>query len=81
MRPAAWLLAAAAPLTFLEFPLFFGELVRRSVLGTSLISARDLVLLAAAVVACVRLWRTDEDAAPVRGPSVAPSARPTATVR
>jgi hypothetical protein len=81
MRPAAWLLAAAAPLTFLEFPLFFGELVRRSVLGTSLISARDLVLLAAAVVACVRLWRSDEDAAPVRGPSVAPSARPTATVR
>ncbi|WP_052441433.1 glycosyltransferase 87 family protein [Streptacidiphilus anmyonensis] len=79
IRPVAWLLAAAAPLTFLEFPLFFGELVRRSVLGTSLISARDLLLLAAAVLACVRLWRTDGDAAPVRGPSAAPSTRPTAT--
>ncbi|WP_042385987.1 glycosyltransferase 87 family protein [Streptacidiphilus melanogenes] len=81
MRPVAWMLAAAAPLTFLEFPLFWGELVRRSVLGTSLISARDLLLLAAAALACVRLWRTNEDAELVRGPSAAPPARPSATVR
>ncbi|WP_042369112.1 glycosyltransferase 87 family protein [Streptacidiphilus neutrinimicus] len=79
MRPVAWILVAAAPLTVLEFPLFWGELVRRSVLGTSLISARDLLLLAAAAVACVRLWRTNDDAELVRGPS-APPARPSATV-
>lgn len=60
MRAVAWMLAATAPLTFLEFPLYFGELVRRSVLGTTLISARDLLLLVAALVACVRLWRTAE---------------------
>lgn len=86
MRPVAWLVAAATPLTFLEFPLYFGELVRRSALGTALISARDLLLLVAALLACVRLWRAgaEADAASVTRPappaaSPAPRARPRAT--
>ncbi|WP_370118464.1 glycosyltransferase 87 family protein [Streptacidiphilus sp. MAP12-33] len=94
MRPVAWLLAVAAPLTFLEFPLYFGELVKRSLLGTSLISARDLLLVAAALVACVRLWRAEDgpaadDGGPLTAVSTAPSergptelpVRPAATVR
>ncbi|WP_165845475.1 glycosyltransferase 87 family protein [Streptacidiphilus pinicola] len=88
MRPVAWLVAAAAPLTFLEFPLYFGELVRRSALGTALISARDLLLLAAALLACIRLWRTGADAGTaaltppgVPAASPAPPARRRATAR
>jgi hypothetical protein len=87
IRPVAAMVAVAAPLTFLEFPLWFGELVKRSVLGTSLISARDLLLVAAALVACVRLWRAGPEETAVGGPAAtaqetpAPTARPTATVR
>ncbi|WP_084713653.1 glycosyltransferase family 87 protein [Streptacidiphilus rugosus] len=73
-RPVAWLLLAAVPLTTLEFPVMFGDLVNRTPIGAALISVRNLLLLAAAVLACVRLWRSTV------GPSAVAAPGRTATV-
>ncbi|MBF9071052.1 glycosyltransferase family 87 protein [Streptacidiphilus fuscans] len=57
MRPVAWLVAVAVPVTTVEFPFMFGELTGRTELGLVIIGSRNLLLLAAAVLAFVRLWR------------------------
>ncbi|MEZ0066632.1 hypothetical protein ABIA32_002644 [Streptacidiphilus sp. MAP12-20] len=77
-RPVAWLLVAAVPLTTLEFPVMFGDLVNRTVLGTALITSRNLLLLAAAVLACVRLWRSTVGPAPTAAPTALGTATATA---
>ena len=56
-RPTAWLIAAAAPFTYLEFPLLFGPLTEFQPLGVAVLCVRDLLLAAAALVSCRRLWR------------------------
>jgi hypothetical protein len=56
-RPVVWLLIAATALTTVEYPLFFEEVVRGNALGTAVLVVRNLLLAAAAVTACGRLWR------------------------
>jgi hypothetical protein len=56
-RPTAWLVTAATLLTYLEFPLLFGELAEFRPLGVTVLCVRNLLLLAATVVSCRRLWR------------------------
>ncbi|MFJ6213895.1 glycosyltransferase 87 family protein [Streptomyces sp. NPDC092296] len=57
-RPVALLLLPAAGLTVLEFPVEFGPVVSSTATGVALLTARDLLLLAATLVSCVRLWRS-----------------------
>jgi len=55
--PAVLVLAASA-VTVLEFPVYFDDVVRSTPLGVALILLRNGLLLAAAVTACARLWRS-----------------------
>jgi hypothetical protein len=78
-RPVAWLLLAACPFTFLEFPLLFADVMSFRPLGSVALVIRDLLLLAAALLSCRRLWR---GAAARPGPvSAAPRADRLATAR
>lgn len=56
-RPVAWLVLAACVLTTAVFPYLFRDLLGGSVVAALLLAARDLILLAAAVLSAVRLWR------------------------
>ncbi|GAA5001311.1 glycosyltransferase family 87 protein [Kitasatospora paranensis] len=56
-RPVVALLAAATALTTVEYPLFFEELMRGSAALTAVLVARNLLLLAATVLSCRRLWQ------------------------
>jgi hypothetical protein len=67
MRPVAWLVALAVPVTTVEFPFMFGQLTGRTELGLVIIGTRNLLLLAAAVLAFVRLWRATVGGAVVSG--------------
>ncbi|MGW2820235.1 glycosyltransferase 87 family protein [Streptomyces sp. NPDC001443] len=58
MRPPAALILAAAPVTVLEFPLWFDHVVSSDRLGVTLLFVRNGLLVAATVVAAVRLWRS-----------------------
>ncbi|MEZ0093709.1 glycosyltransferase 87 family protein [Streptacidiphilus sp. EB129] len=57
-RGTAWLLAVASALTFVEFPLCFGDLASFHPLGVTVLCVRNLVLAAATVLACRRLWQS-----------------------
>ncbi|WP_410538873.1 glycosyltransferase 87 family protein [Streptomyces sp. KL2] len=54
----ALLVVAATGVTLLEFPLNFGSVVASDALGVTLLVVRNGLLVAAAVLACARLWRT-----------------------
>ncbi|PZH07031.1 hypothetical protein C1I97_17215 [Streptomyces sp. NTH33] len=54
----AWLVTAAALVTVLEFPVFFGAVVAGDPLGVGLLFARNGLLVAACVTACRALWRS-----------------------
>ncbi|CAL9398583.1 hypothetical protein SUDANB106_01422 [Streptomyces sp. enrichment culture] len=54
----ALLVVVATGVTLLEFPLNFGSVVASDALGVTLLVARNGLLVAAAVLACARLWRT-----------------------
>ncbi|MFH0244726.1 glycosyltransferase 87 family protein [Streptomyces sp. HK10] len=54
----ALLVVVAAGVTLLEFPLNFGSVVASDALGITLLVVRNGLLVAAAVLACARLWRT-----------------------
>ncbi|UGY92668.1 glycosyltransferase family 87 protein [Streptomyces gobiensis] len=57
-RPVAWLLLAACVFTTLEFPLLYRELRDDAdPLAIAVLYARNLLLLSAAAVSAVRLWR------------------------
>ncbi|MFK4119462.1 glycosyltransferase 87 family protein [Streptomyces longwoodensis] len=58
MLPAALLVAAASAVTVLEFPVWFAHVVASDPLGMALLFVRNGLLVAAAVVAAVRLWRS-----------------------
>ncbi|MEW1909616.1 glycosyltransferase family 87 protein [Kitasatospora sp. NPDC085895] len=56
-RTVVYLVVLATALTTVEFPLFFEEAVRGDALITAVLVARNLVLLAAALLSCAALWR------------------------
>ncbi|MGW2544803.1 glycosyltransferase 87 family protein [Kitasatospora sp. NPDC001574] len=57
-RPVALLVLAATPLTLVEFPLIFGDVVDSKPTAIAVLTLRNLLLLAATWVSCVRLWRS-----------------------
>ena len=57
-RPVAVLILLATPLTLLEFPVLFGQVTSSHTWGVIVLGLRNLLLLAAAVLSCVRLWRS-----------------------
>ncbi|WP_461059462.1 glycosyltransferase 87 family protein [Streptomyces pseudoechinosporeus] len=67
------LLLAAAFLTVLEFPLWFGHVVASDALGITLLFARNGLLIAATVIAALRLWR---DTVPYAPPAPEPGRAP-----
>ncbi|MGY1435158.1 glycosyltransferase 87 family protein [Streptomyces reniochalinae] len=54
----AWLVLAATGLTQLEFPVWFTDVVGGEGPGLLALAVRNALLVAAAVLACARLWRT-----------------------
>ncbi|WP_128376101.1 glycosyltransferase family 87 protein [Streptomyces cavernae] len=68
MTPPAVLVLVACPVTVLEFPVYFGNVVSSDGLGITLLFLRNGLLVAAAVTGAVRLWRgtvaRDEPASP-----------------
>ncbi|WP_432135592.1 MULTISPECIES: glycosyltransferase 87 family protein [unclassified Streptomyces] len=58
MGPPALLVALASPVTVLEFPVWFDRVVASEPLGVGLLFVRNGLLVAAALIACVRLWRS-----------------------
>ncbi|MEU1192646.1 glycosyltransferase 87 family protein [Streptomyces sp. NPDC005859] len=68
-RPAVLVLAASF-VTVLEFPVFFADVVTSGLLGVTLLFLRNGLLVAAALTAAVRLWRSTvprPDRAPLSG--------------
>ncbi|MEU1517699.1 glycosyltransferase family 87 protein [Streptomyces sp. NPDC005811] len=82
--PAVLVLAASA-VTVLEFPVYFADVVNSTPLGMALLFARNGLLLAAALTAAARLWRStvrEPVSEPVSEPTEAPepgTGRPTRT--
>ncbi|MCS0604045.1 DUF2029 domain-containing protein [Streptomyces sp. LP11] len=64
MGPPALLVVAASLVTVLEFPLGFAHVVVSDGYGVALMFLRNGLLLAAALVACRRLWRATVPARP-----------------
>ncbi|MEU8570743.1 glycosyltransferase 87 family protein [Streptomyces pathocidini] len=56
-RPTAVLLLPAAATTTVDYPLFFGAVLGGSWQGVTVVLLRNGLLLAAALLSCVRLWR------------------------
>ncbi|MER5442193.1 glycosyltransferase family 87 protein [Streptomyces sp. NPDC002790] len=57
MTLPVWLVLAATFVTFLEFPLYFGNVVSSDPLGVTLLFVRNGLLVVASLSACRRLWR------------------------
>ncbi|MGC9382358.1 glycosyltransferase 87 family protein [Streptomyces sp. MH13] len=57
MRVPAALVLAASPVTVLEFPVFFAQVVASDPLGVALLFVRNGLLVAAVLVAARALWR------------------------
>ncbi|WP_317620461.1 glycosyltransferase 87 family protein [Streptomyces sp. CBMA156] len=57
-RPVAVLILLACPLTLLEFPIMFSQVLASGPAAVAVLALRNLLLLAAAVLSCVRLWRS-----------------------
>ena len=57
MLPSVLVLAATG-VTLLEFPLGFAHVVASDATGILLLAVRNGLLVAASLLACVRLWRT-----------------------
>ncbi|MCX3062378.1 glycosyltransferase 87 family protein [Streptomyces beihaiensis] len=58
MTLPTYLVLAATFVTFLEFPIWFGDVVTSDVRGVTLLLIRNGLLVAASLTACRRLWRT-----------------------
>lgn len=65
MRLPVGLVLAAAFVTVLEFPVWFQHVVMSDALGVTLLVLRNGLLLAAALLAAVRLWRSTVPREPV----------------
>ncbi|MHB9754217.1 glycosyltransferase 87 family protein [Streptomyces sp. BYX5S] len=77
MTLPVWLVLAATALTFLEFPLYFGNVVASDPLGVTLLVLRNGLLVVASLSACRRLWRATvtEPRRTESGPLTAPASR------
>ncbi|MFF7631833.1 glycosyltransferase 87 family protein [Kitasatospora sp. NPDC008050] len=75
-RPVAVMILITTVLTTLEFPLNFGQVVTSSGIGVTIISARNLLLLAATIVSCRRLWRSTQAPAAPAATRPGPAAEP-----
>ncbi|WP_408647593.1 glycosyltransferase 87 family protein [Streptomyces geranii] len=56
-RPVAWLLLAAAAVSSVAYPALYGEVIQCSRTGVAVMVVRNGLLLAAAIMSFVRLWR------------------------
>ena len=77
MTAPAVLVLAASLVTVLEFPVRFADVVASTPLGVALLFLRNGLLVAAALSAALRLWRSTADATP--DPTPAGAARTTET--
>jgi hypothetical protein len=57
-RSVALLILLATAMTLVEFPVMFGQVAGSSRTGVAVLTARNLLLLSAAVISCGRLWRS-----------------------
>ncbi|WP_377272014.1 glycosyltransferase 87 family protein [Peterkaempfera sp. SMS 1(5)a] len=57
-KPVAVLILLASALTVLEFPVRFNQVAASDPGGVALLTARDVLLLGAALLSCGRLWRS-----------------------
>ncbi|MDF4250167.1 glycosyltransferase family 87 protein [Streptomyces sp. WMMB303] len=79
----AWLVLVATGLTQLEFPVWFADVVTGEARGTMVLALRNLLLVTAAVLSCVRLWRSTVPGEPEGaadrdgGPQAVPAPRST----
>lgn len=76
MRVPVALVLAATPLTALEFPLLFADVVASTPFGITLLSVRNGLLVAATLLAARALWRGT-----VRGGTPAPAGQPAPLTR
>ncbi|MBO1419036.1 DUF2029 domain-containing protein [Streptomyces sp. FH025] len=74
-RPVALLILIACPLTLLEFPTLFTQVLASDPWAITVLSLRNLLLVAAAVLSCVRLWRSTRAAEPLPPTVVLPEPR------
>ncbi|MFI1163876.1 glycosyltransferase 87 family protein [Streptomyces sp. NPDC020801] len=80
MRLPVALVLAAAPVTVLEFPVYFADVVASDRLGVTLLLVRNALLVAACVGAGRELWRaTASRTAPAALPDQASRSRETST--
>ncbi|MFJ9695136.1 glycosyltransferase 87 family protein [Kitasatospora sp. NPDC101183] len=75
-RPVALLILIACPLTVLEFPTMFTQVLASGPLAVTILSARNLLLVAAMALSCVRLWRSTRAAEPLPATVVLEQAEP-----
>ncbi|MFI9362940.1 glycosyltransferase 87 family protein [Kitasatospora sp. NPDC053057] len=64
-RPVALLILLACPLTLLEFPTMFTQVLNSEPLAITVLGLRNLLLLTATVLSCIRLWRSTRAATPL----------------
>ncbi|MEE1801531.1 MULTISPECIES: glycosyltransferase 87 family protein [unclassified Streptomyces] len=76
MALPAWLVVVASAVTLLEFPLGFAHVVSGDPLGVLLLFVRNGLLVAATLLACLRLWR--ETVSGPRRAAAAPDVSPDA---
>ncbi|WP_344443990.1 glycosyltransferase family 87 protein [Kitasatospora nipponensis] len=72
-RPVAVMVLVATVLTTIEFPMIFGQIVSSQPWGVVVLAARNLLLLAATIVSCRRLWLSTRGAAPQPATEVLPT--------
>ncbi|WP_280665892.1 MULTISPECIES: glycosyltransferase 87 family protein [unclassified Kitasatospora] len=63
-KPVALLILLATGLTTAEFPLMFGQVVNSLPWGVTVLASRNLLLLAATLISCYRLWQSTKGVAP-----------------
>ncbi|MDH6575105.1 glycosyltransferase 87 family protein [Kitasatospora sp. MAP5-34] len=65
-KPVAVLILIATAVTTLEFPVLFGQVHNSQPLGVAVLTVRNLLLLAATLLSCRRLWRSTRAPEPAR---------------
>jgi len=65
-KPVAVLILVATLVTTVEFPVLFGQVHDSGPWGVAVLTVRNLLLLAAAVISCSRLWRSTRAPEPAR---------------
>ncbi|GGR01897.1 glycosyltransferase family 87 protein [Streptomyces netropsis] len=74
------LVLLAAPLTQLEFPIWFSHVVASDKLGVTTLTLRNLLLVVATLLSCARLWRETVTEAGPTGTPEPPAERSSALV-